>query len=35
MLNLHTDCTVQISHSSIDNVCTCHRWVSGDWCWVE
>lgn len=32
---VHTECTVQISHSSRDNVSTCHRWVSGDWCWVE
>jgi len=30
--DVHTECTVQISHSSRDNVSTCHRWVSGDWC---
>jgi len=29
---VHTKCTVQISHSSRDNLSTCHIWVSGDWC---
>jgi hypothetical protein len=29
---IHTDCTVQISHSPRDSVSTCHRWVSVDWC---
>jgi len=32
---VHTECTVQISHSSRDIVSTCHMWVSGDQCWVE
>jgi len=32
---VHTEYTVQISHSSKDNMSICQRWVSGDWCWVE